>query len=231
MILLRKVIFWCHLVTGVVAGLIILLMSVTGVLLAYQRQIQYWADTRGYEVSAPAPGATRLPPEALLAKLREVEKAAPSSVAFRSDPSAPAAFNFSGGRTLFVNPYTGEALGPGAQGVRSFFRVMTDWHRWLGAQGENRAAARAITGACNLGFLFLVASGFYLWFPRNWTRKAVRAVAWFRRGQSTKARHFNWHNVIGFWSAAPLFVVVLSGVVISYTWASNLVYRAAGEEP
>ncbi|HEV2864325.1 MAG TPA: PepSY-associated TM helix domain-containing protein, partial [Pyrinomonadaceae bacterium] len=47
----------------------------------------------------------------------------------------------------------------------------------------------------------------------------------------TKARHFNWHNVIGFWSAAPLFVVVLSGVVISYTWASNLVYRAAGEEP
>jgi uncharacterized iron-regulated membrane protein len=29
----------------------------------------------------------------------------------------------------------------------------------------------------------------------------------------------------------PLFVVVLSGVVISFPWASNLVYRAAGEAP
>ncbi|HLM56536.1 MAG TPA: PepSY-associated TM helix domain-containing protein [Pyrinomonadaceae bacterium] len=231
MILLRKVIFWCHLATGVVAGAIILLMSVTGVLLAYQRQIQNWGDARSYQVSAHSGAATRLPPEALLTKLREVEKATPTSLTVRSDPSAAAAFNFGGGRTVFVNPYTGEVLGPGALGVRSFFRVVTDWHRWLGAQGENRATARAITGACNLGFLFLVSSGFYLWWPRNWTRKAVRAVAWFRRGQSTRARHFNWHNVIGFWSVLPLFIVVLSGVVISYTWASNLVYRAAGEEP
>jgi len=109
--------------------------------------------------------------------------------------------------------------------------VVTDWHRWLGASGENRAAARAVTGASNLVFLFIVASGFYLWWPRKWTRKSVRAVAWFRRGQKGKARDFNWHNVIGFWSAVPLFVVVLSGVVISYAWASNLVYRVAGEEP
>jgi len=29
----------------------------------------------------------------------------------------------------------------------------------------------------------------------------------------------------------PLFIVVLSAVVISYTWAGNLVYRIAGETP
>jgi uncharacterized iron-regulated membrane protein len=115
--------------------------------------------------------------------------------------------------------------------VRAFFRGVTDWHRWLGAGGEGRAAGRAVTGASNLLFLFIVASGFYLWWPRTWTRKSLRAVTWFRRGQGGKARDFNWHNVIGFWSAVPLFVVVLSGVVISYTWASNLVYRVVGEEP
>jgi uncharacterized iron-regulated membrane protein len=37
--------------------------------------------------------------------------------------------------------------------------------------------------------------------------------------------------VIGFWSAVPLFVVVLSAVVISYSWAGNLVYRIVGETP
>ena len=36
---LRQIIFWLHLVTGIVAGLIIFVMSVTGVLLAFERQI------------------------------------------------------------------------------------------------------------------------------------------------------------------------------------------------
>ena len=56
-------------------------------------------------------------------------------------------------------------------------------------------------------------------------------MTWFRRGLPSKARDFNWHNVIGFWSAGPLFIVVLSAVVISYTWAGNLVYRIVGETP
>ncbi len=117
--------------------------------------------------------------------------------------------------------------------MRSFFRVVVNWHRWLGASGEGqgRTVGRAVTGACNLAFLFLVVSGFYLWWPRTWTRKSLRSVTWFRRGLEGRARNFNWHNTAGFWSAVPLFVVVLSAVVISYTWASNLVYRVVGETP
>jgi uncharacterized iron-regulated membrane protein len=228
---LRKVIFWCHLVAGVGAGVVVLIMSVTGVLLAYERQLTRWADTRGYKVSRPSPEAARIPVETLLGRAREMQAAAPSSITLYSDAEAPAAVSLPGGRSLFVNPYTGEVFGDGSPRVRAFFRSVTDWHRWLGAGGENRAAARAVTGAANLVFLFIVASGFYLWWPRNWTRNSVRAVTWFRRGQGGRARDFNWHNVIGFWSALPLFVVVLSGVVISYTWASNLVYRLAGEQP
>lgn len=227
----RKVIFWCHLVTGVLAGIVILIMSVTGVLLMYERQIVAWADTRDYQVAAPSPGASRLPVETLLARVGEKQPAAPSGIMLYSDASLPARVSFSGGRNLFVNPYTGEVFGEGAHNLRSFFRVMTDWHRWLGAQGENRAVARAVTGACNLGFLFIVMSGFYLWWPRKWTRTQFRNVAWFRRGLSGKTRDFNWHNVVGLWSVLPLFIVVLSAVVISYTWAGNLVYRLVGEEP
>lgn len=228
---LRNVIFWCHLVAGACAGVVILIMSVTGVLLAYQRQVERWADTRDYVVTRPSPDAKRLPVEALLAKALEGQTAAPTSVTLYAGASEPATVSFQGGRNLFVNPYTGEVLGAGSPGVRSFFRAVTDWHRWLGAGGEGRAAARAVTGASNLLFLFIVMSGFYLWWPRRWTRNALGAIMWFRRTQGGRARDFNWHNVVGFWSALPLFVVVLSGVVISYAWASNLVYKLAGEEP
>ena len=205
-------------------------MSVTGVLLMYEKQMTAWAD-RGYRVAPPSSGAARLPVETLLGKVREERSALPSTFTLRSDPAAPAALGFGRESILYINPYTGEILGEGAKGIRTFFRVVTDWHRWLGAQGENRNMARAVTGACNLGFLFLVMSGFYIWWPKQWTWSQLRNVTWFRRGLPGKARDFNWHNVIGFWSAIPLFIVVLSATVISYPWASNLVYRLVGEEP
>ncbi len=48
---------------------------------------------------------------------------------------------------------------------------------------------------------------------------------------SGKARYYNWHNLFGFWCLLPLFVIALSGVVISYKWADNLLYRIVGENP
>ncbi len=228
---LRRIIFWCHLPVGLIAGVVILNMCVTGVLLTYEKQITSWADTRGYRSAPPTPGTRGLPLETLITKAREARGANPTSVTLKADPAEPAAIAFGRETTLFVNPYTGVVLGEGSHKVRSFFRNVTEWHRFLGAKGENRNVARAITGACNLGFLFLVMSGFYLWWPRNWNLKTLRQVTWFRRGLPSRARDFNWHNTIGFWSAAPLFIVVLSAVVISYTWAGNLVYRVVGETP
>ena len=48
----------------------------------------------------------------------------------------------------------------------------------------------------------------------------VRNITWFRGGLRGKARDFNWHNTIGFWSAIPLAIIVAGGVVISYPWAT-----------
>ena len=39
----RSTIFWIHLVCGVVTGAVVLMMSVTGVLLTYERQILAYA--------------------------------------------------------------------------------------------------------------------------------------------------------------------------------------------
>ncbi len=227
---LRTAIFWLHLATGVVAGSIVLIMSVTGVLLMYERQIVEWAD-RDLRPSPSAPGAGRLPVETLLANAAASQPGAkPSSITVQADPGAAAQVSLGREKTLFVDPYTGDVLGQGSPKVRAFMHVVTDWHRWLGAEDENRAMGRRITGACNLAFLVLVITGLYLWFPRKWTRVQVRNVAWFRRGLSGKARDFNWHNTIGLWIWLPLFIIVLSGVLISYPWATDLLYRMTGEE-
>jgi len=228
---IRTVCFWLHLTAGLLAGVVVVIMSATGALLAFEKQTIYYADTRGIDL-APASGATPLPIDEVLARVRATGLVAePSAVAFRRDPAAPIALTIGPGSVAYVDPYTGRLLGRGDPGVRAFFRSVTDWHRWLAASGEYRTTGRAVTGASNLAFLFIVLSGAYLWLPRTWAWRAVRQVIWFRRGLPGKARDFNWHNSIGVWSVVPLAIVVASGVVISYPWASNLVYRIAGEAP
>jgi uncharacterized iron-regulated membrane protein len=227
----RSVIFWMHLVAGVAAGIVVLIMSITGVALTYEKQMLEWAD-RGAWTAPSSADARHLPPETLLAKVAEAQPgAAPTGVTLRANPAAPATVTFEGNRSLLVDPYTATIIGEPPTGLRNFFRSMTTWHRYIALEGASRTTGKAITGAANLGFLFIVLSGIYLWFPRIWTWIQFKNVLWFRTGLPGKARDFNWHNVIGFWSAVPLAVVVAGAVPISYPWASNLVYRIVGEKP
>lgn len=224
---LRTIIFWAHLATGITIGVIVLIMSATGVLLTYQRQIQAWADTR--DLPTLSVTADPLGPEALLARVREQQSRMITGIRWQRGRMSPVEVQLGRESVLFVDPYSGAVLGDGSERARAFFRAVTDVHRWLGLNGR-RPTGRAVTGAANLAFLFMVLSGFYLWWPRNLTARAFRSVLMFRRGLRAKARDFNWHNVIGFWALVPLSIIIASAVVISYGWAGALVERLAAEE-
>ncbi|HEY0659283.1 MAG TPA: PepSY-associated TM helix domain-containing protein [Pyrinomonadaceae bacterium] len=226
----RKLIFWLHLISGVTAGIVIFIMSVTGALLSFEKNIIEYAEREMRTVSAPE-NARKLSAREILAKVSEVKpEAKPSAITFQN--KADAAVNVALGRDgqVFVNSYTGEITGDGAKGVREFFRSVTDWHRWLALSGDGRPIGKAITGACNLAFLVLAISGIYIWFPRRLSRRHFKPVLWFRGGLKGKARDFNWHNVIGFWTSLVLIILTITATVISYQWASNLLYTLTGNE-
>ena len=224
----RKILFWAHLAAGVVAGTVILVMCVTGTLLTFQQSVLRFIE-RDQRFVSPAPGAARLDVDALLAQVRlAVPDAVPTTVTLDSDPRAAASVAVGTQGTLFVDPYRGRVLGTGSARARGFYRSVTNWHRWLAVEGEGRTTARAITGACNVAFLVLAVTGLYLWMPRQWSWRHVAPVIWFRRGLRGKPRDFNWHNTVGLWSAPILIVLTTTGMVISYPWASNLVYTLTG---
>jgi uncharacterized iron-regulated membrane protein len=229
--MVRSTVFWIHLVCGVATGLVVLLMSATGALLTYERQILAWAEKATFP--APAPGAERLTLEELVAaaKLHRPEFS-PTTIMLRNEPDAAVVLGAGRSGSLLVDPYLGTAQEPGAQGLRAFFSAVTGWHRWFNATGESRATAKAITGASNLAFLFLILSGVYLWLPRIGKWAAFKARLLFNPYATTaKARDFNWHHVFGIWSAIPLAIVVATATVFSYPWANDLVYRVVGEQP
>lgn len=205
-------------------------MSITGLILTYEKQIIRWAE--GVSGAPTRQGQPRLPLEDLVARATAAHPGVvPGAITVRRDAHAPVEVNFGQKGSVFVHAYTGEVLGTGSASTRAFFRSVMEWHRWVGLTEARRATGKGITGVSNLVFLFIVLSGFYLWWPRAWTWTQFRQVLWFRTGVAGKARDFNWHHVIGYWSLVPLLVIVWSGVVIGYPWASDLTFRMAGETP
>lgn len=226
----KRIIFWAHLIAGVLAGVIIFTMSATGVLLTYERQMIDMAE-RSYFVE-PAPDQAPLTLDQLSESVTQATGGKQGvSLVFSDTPKSPVVAKISRNEQLLIDPYTGEVLGEGATGLRQFFSAVTDFHRWLALSGDSRETGKGIVGAANILFLFIIVSGIYIWLPKVWRWNLIKFKLMFRRNlPNAKARDYNWHNVLGIWMMIPLFFIATTAVVFSYSWANKLVYQVYGEE-
>jgi uncharacterized iron-regulated membrane protein len=228
----RKTLFWIHLIAGLISGLSIALMCFTGTVLAFEKEIVAWAERDARRVEAPAT-ATRLPLDELQRRVRAAQpEARIASIVIQNDPAAAIAFSSGRAGGFYVNPYTGEIRQPVSRAVADFMHTMVDLHRYLGFHGEHsRPVGKLINGICNLAFFVLAVTGLYLWMPRTWSWRAIRPIIWFRQNTTGKARDFNWHNAIGFWSAPILIMLTLTAVPISFQWGGRLINQITGTPP
>jgi uncharacterized iron-regulated membrane protein len=226
----RKIIFWAHLIAGVISGLAIGVMCFTGTLLAFEKEIIAWSERDARRIEVPPAPMTRLSLDELQRRMREAQPEARSvSIVLQNDSTAAVAF--SAGRTggFYVNPYTGEVRQPKSYAVGQFMQSMISWHRYLGFTGEvSRPRGKWANGVCNIAFCVLAITGLYLWMPRSWSWRAVKPVIWFHQNSSGKARDFNWHNAIGFWCAPVLIVLTLTAIPISFQWGGRVINQLTG---
>src|SRR5262245_48573638 len=78
---IRKLIFWLHLIAGVAAGIVILIMCITGVLLTYEKQIVAWSD-RDYLAESPTHGAPRVPIDTLISAISRASGTTPTTITY-----------------------------------------------------------------------------------------------------------------------------------------------------
>jgi uncharacterized iron-regulated membrane protein len=248
---IRRVLFWAHLVLGLLAGGLILITVITGASMAFRRQWIAW-DESPSPLSAPGTADAKPQPlEVLLAKVAEAHPdVRPQSVTVSADPARPWVVELERMRRIAVDPYRGDLMELPAGRVRAARRWMENCHRWLGAEdpprqegapgggsregGPDRPAGwtpRRITstvmGASASVFLVLSLSGLFLWFPRRLTWTAFRAVLWPRWGLGSKARDWNWHNAVGVWCAVPIAIMALTGMSIAFRGFGDVLYGGA----
>lgn len=224
----RQVNDWLHLWLGLVSGIIVFIVSITGCFYAFQQEIkdalEPWrfveAQTTGY-----------VPPSQLLdTASKYMPDSRPTGLTYSNETGA-AAVGFSGmengKRTfsvVFMDPYTGNFLKKQQTVGGSefdFFRFIIDGHRalWL-----PYAIGRPIVGVATLVFLVLLITGLVMWWPKKWNsanRKKSFNIKWNAR---FKRVNYDLHNVLGFYSLLLAFALAVTGLVYSFTWFEKALY-------
>ena len=208
--MIRTIVFWLHLSVASAAGAVVFMLAATGVILSLEETALGVAEGR-WRVEV-RDGSTRLPPEAIV----QAAGLAATSLQYASDPRS--AVRVYEGRDLYarVDPHTGRVLGLGPGALEGFFEDVRGWHRWFNLSGSAVRRGRAVTGAVNAAFLFLLLTGPILWIPRPLSKRSLAAVLLLRPQAKGARRHLNWHRVVGIWSVLPLAVIAASGMTTSY---------------
>ena len=221
---LRTILFWMHLCAGFTAGVVIFLLALTGAVRAFENQTRVLLGAPQVVRSA---GAVTVSLDALVEAAAKIRNAVPERIEINRDASRPAQASFGPGDSIYLNPYTAEALASRNGWVNTFFEIAGNVHHALGMQRDD-PRGRAITDCANFLFVFIVVSGAYLWLPRVWNAANVKIRALFKPGLKGRNMEWNWHHVIGVWCLVPLFLISFTGVFFSYMWANNLFYKVTG---
>jgi uncharacterized iron-regulated membrane protein len=164
----------------------------------------------------------------LIANTESAAHAPIEVVIVHSDAASSVEMQMANRDIFFADPYAGSVQGPVSPRSRAFFMQIIALHRWFGLSNASHATATAVKGAVMILFLFLVLAGAVLWIPGRWNRHTIRTGAVPRFDICGRARNYNWHKVTGFWLGLPLFVLVVTGVIMAYPWANALLFRLAG---
>jgi uncharacterized iron-regulated membrane protein len=221
--MVRKTLFWIHLVAGLVCALPLLVVALTGVLLSVEPQVidAVERDMRRVEV---LPSADPVALDSLVFAARRVQAGKVTGVTVASGATQAAVVRFGKDGAVWVNPRTAEVQGTNTS-LHAAFAWLERIHRWLGS----REIGGKVTGVSVLLCLLLSITGMFLWWPRN--LKALSQVVFPRRGLKGRARDWQWHNALGVLALPFLLVLSSTGAVMAWPWAESAMFRAMGSEP
>ncbi|OKY27807.1 PepSY domain-containing protein [Thalassotalea sp. PP2-459] len=227
--MLRKMIFWTHLVIGLTVGVVVFIMSATGVLLTYEAQIKEWDDAR-HSVE-PKAGQQRLNTDQVLSVIHQKHPDENHFYIHQFKEKQRAIPVWAGPNRYLLSPYTGEVILKGESWIVETLHFITDLHRWLALEGSMQSIGKEITAYSNLLFIFLIITGAYLWLPRHFKWRLIKTQLFFKKQfKSRHAKYFNWHHVFGVWAILPLFIIVTTATVFHFHWANDLLYGVYGED-
>jgi len=225
----KKKILWLHKWLGLISGLVVLIVSLTGCLTVFQDELQLMTHPEKFFIERQNLQPSKTIPLSKLiriaeAKLNPGEKISRVDVfpqdnrtwVFRAIKTNKDAFFYSDYFTyykrVFVNPYTGNV-----QVVENtkanFFQIVLQLHMNLLL---GKKYGHVIVGFSTIFFAVICLTGIVLWWPKKWKPKTLKNSFSINFKANKKRFNYDLHNVLGFYSLIFALLFAFTGLVFAF---------------
>ena len=218
----RKITGQIHLWLGLITGLVVFIVSVTGCLFVFQKEVSDIIYKDKFFIKPPAQ-ATTLPYSVLLKKAENAlgkNHVVNFSTTYRETGKAwefmsykagnPKALTYFGSvnyyESVFINPYTGAVTGH-FDYKYNFFNVVKFIHWSLLL---NDKYGQTIVGYSTLIFVIMLITGMIMWWPKKWSKTNINKSFKIKWDASLKRVNYDLHNVPGFYAMQITLILALT---------------------
>ncbi|WP_345213686.1 PepSY-associated TM helix domain-containing protein [Mucilaginibacter gynuensis] len=228
--LFKRINSWLHLWLGLISGVIVLIVCLTGCIWVFNEEITNllepetkveWQDRAVLKPSQLTNIAASLYPDKEPA-YAFYQQGRTINLSLASAKAKPG--NRRSGLTLLkINPYTGAVISKEVhkEGETDFFRFILNGHRFLWLPYE---IGRPIVNYGTLVFVILLITGLIWWYPKKWNKSTRDKSFKIKWGASFKRVNLDLHNVLGFYAMLVLAAIALTGMVYGIKWYSEGLY-------
>jgi uncharacterized iron-regulated membrane protein len=218
---LKKAIRKLHLWLGLGAGVIILIVAITGCLYSFEEEITNYTQQDFNVVKLE--NVSHVPLNKIVDAYKK--KYGEDNLLFiKQKEIAPNATIVLGNKKQQVayNPYNGKEVTI-LKSSSSFFAIVLDIHRTL-LLGD---IGKEIIGITAFVFLFMLISGLILWLPTS----SKKLKSFFTiNNKSSKRLNFDLHRVGGFYASFILIFIVCTGLFFAYDFVKKAAFAVTASE-
>ncbi|RYZ97586.1 MAG: PepSY domain-containing protein [Sphingobacteriaceae bacterium] len=231
----KKVNNWLHLWLGLISGIIVFIVCITGCTWVFNEEINQLLEpeTRIEKQNKPI----LMPSQLQQVALSVYPELRPAYVNYQQDRTVSVYLREKvkdkdkkkrgrgDGATIKINPYTGEVVAKQLhkKDETEFFSWVLNGHRFLWLPYE---IGRPIVNYSVLIFVVILITGLIWWWPKKWNRSTREKSFSIKWGASFKRVNLDLHNVLGFYAMLFLLAIALTGMVWGIEWYSKSMYWA-----
>ncbi len=223
----RKTILQLHKILGLITGVVLFIVSITGCLWVFKEEIESFYDDYKYVNPEKRDFITAskvksiaeqiIPDKTIHGVIYGQSNEAIEVVFYEAEPEI---FY----QSVFLNPYHGDFI-KRVDNDSGFFAFVLKGHLrlWLPDAIGSRIVSYSI-----LLFLVILISGLFLWWPKNKKNWRQRLKFDWNAKTRWKRKNFDLHTVTGFYISSFGLILAFTGCVMAFNWFYFIAYVAAG---
>lgn len=220
---------WLHLWLGLSSGIIVFIVSFTGVLFVFCDDI---IDGLAYDsLYVSEVKEQKLTPEEILIafKNQRPDRKASYYINYRDPERTIKLASSTKDRDLqfsWIDPYTGKVLDSGK--AYDFFYIVAHVHSGEMPFGKT---GNLIVEISVWIFLIELITGLILWWPKKWNNSTKKQSFTIKSNASFKRLNYDLHNVPGFYNLLPALLITITGLIIVNKPLGSATHKIFGGTP